>query len=285
MGALGKSWSPFLERNKEIATSLYVSAFVHLSLLLVIGASMYESGADDRNLPELSVQLVTREGPSSEEVTDAALPKPAPEPVQPVVDDPGNAPDTVVSDTLAAAAPLQEQVPESLDEVPLTLAQVMNVEAAGTVVTTTGTSGLAVPLVTEPKPAAPVTEVPQPEKVMLTKNVAHLAQQLLDTNMTNSEVSWSQEGHQYTARVLRQPAPDSTGLEQVIAEVVTERDGKRMKTRLSMKRLAFSHFTQLVNFWDPNIRLHDDVIDGRFHSNTEIGRPTPVESSRAFSAR
>jgi hypothetical protein len=71
--------------------------------------------------------------------------------------------------------------------------------------------------------------------------------------------------------VLRQPAADSTGLEQVIAEIVTDRDGKRMKTRLSMKRLAFSHFTQLVNFWDPNIQLHDDVIDGRFHSNTEIG--------------
>jgi len=53
--------------------------------------------------------------------------------------------------------------------------------------------------------------------------------------------------------------------------VMTDRDGKRMKTRLSMKRLAFSHFTQLVNFWDPNIQLHDDVIDGRFHSNTEIG--------------
>jgi len=44
-----------------------------------------------------------------------------------------------------------------------------------------------------------------------------------------------------------------------------------MKTRLSLKRLAFSHFTQLVNHWDPNIQLHDDVIDGRFHSNTEIG--------------
>jgi len=43
-----------------------------------------------------------------------------------------------------------------------------------------------------------------------------------------------------------------------------------MKTRLSLKRLAFSHFTQLVNNWDPNIMLHDDVIDGRFHSNSEI---------------
>jgi hypothetical protein len=69
---------------------------------------------------------------------------------------------------------------------------------------------------------------------------------------------------------MRQPAADSTGLEQVIAEIVTSKDGKRMKTRLSLKRLAFSHFTQLVNNWDPNILLHDDVIDGRFHSNSEI---------------
>jgi hypothetical protein len=51
---------------------------------------------------------------------------------------------------------------------------------------------------------------------------------------------------------------------------MTNQDGKRLKTRLSLKRLAFSHFTQLVNHWDPNILLHDDVIDGRFHSNTKI---------------
>jgi hypothetical protein len=106
---------------------------------------------------------------------------------------------------------------------------------------------------------------------MLTKSVQKLAQQLLDTNMMNTELNWTQDGRQYSARVTRQPAPDSTGLEQVVAEIMTENDGKRMKTRLSLKRLAFSHFTQLINSWDPNIRLHDDIIDGRFHSNTEIG--------------
>ena len=115
------------------------------------------------------------------------------------------------------------------------------------------------------------TTVPQTEQVMLTKNVKQLAQKLLDTNMTNTELTWQQDGQQYSARVMRQPAADSTGLEQVIAEIMTNKDGKRMKTRLSLKRLAFSHFTQLVNHWDPNIQLHDDVIEGRFHSNTEIG--------------
>jgi hypothetical protein len=107
--------------------------------------------------------------------------------------------------------------------------------------------------------------------VMLTKNVQQLAQKLLDSNLANTELTWQQDGQRYSARVVRQPAADSTGLEQVIAEIMTDKDGKRMKTRLSLKRLAFSHFTQLVNHWDPNIRLHDDVIDGRFHSNTEIG--------------
>jgi hypothetical protein len=106
---------------------------------------------------------------------------------------------------------------------------------------------------------------------MLRQHVEQLARKLLETNTTETELTWQQEGREYTARVLRQPAPDSTGLEQVIAEIMTENEGKRMRTRLSLKRLAFSHFSQLVNRWDPNIRLHDDVVDGRFHSNSEIG--------------
>jgi hypothetical protein len=272
LGALTASWTTFREKHRDITVSVGASAVVHLAVLIIVGASMYESGEDDRNVPELSVQLVTREGPSSEEYTEAALPKPAPQPVQAVVDDPGTSEHTVASDALGMTAPMPEQVPDVVpEETQQPQAHVETLEASGAVLTTTGTSGLSVPIVTEPRPEAPVTMVPQPEKVMLTKSVTQLAQKLLDTNMTNSELTWSQDGHQYTARVLRQPAPDSTGLEQVIAEIVTDRDGKRMKTRLSMKRLAFSHFTQLVNFWDPNIQLHDDVIDGRFHSNTEIG--------------
>jgi hypothetical protein len=271
-GALAASWTRFREKHRDIAVSVSASAIAHLAVLIVIGASMYESGEDDRNVPELSVQLLTREGPNSEEYTEAALPKPAPEPAEQVVDDPGTADTTIASNTVAAARPQPEPVPDVVpDEIPQPEAQPQTLEASGAVLTTTGTSGVAVPIVTEPRPEAPVTLVPQPEKAMLTKSMTQLAQKLLDANLTNSELTWSEAGHQYSARVVRQPAPDSTGLEQVIAEIVTDRDGKRMKTRLSMKRLAFSHFTQLVNFWDPAIQLHDDVIDGRFHSNTEIG--------------
>lgn len=272
LGALAASWATFREKHREITVSVGASAVMHVLLLIFVGAAMYESGEDDHDVPQLSVQLESRPGPSSEEVTDAALPQPAPEPVEAVVDDPGTADQTFASDTLAASAPPAEPIPAIVpDDIPQPQAYVSSAEASGAVITTTGTSGIAVPLATEPLPDAPVTMVPQPEKAMIAKNMTQLAQKLLDANRTDSEITWSEAGHQYTARVLRQPAADSTGLEQVVAEVMTDRDGKRMKTRLSMKRLAFSHFTQLVNFWDPNIRLHDDVIDGRFHSNTEIG--------------
>jgi len=56
-------------------------------------------------------------------------------------------------------------------------------------------------------------------------------------------------------------------------------------TDLRMTRLAFSNFGQFVNRWDPDVGLSDDVIDGRFHSNTSfvvhrVGRKAPVFNGR-----
>ena len=81
--------------------------------------------------------------------------------------------------------------------------------AEGPVLTTTGESQSTVAAITVPNPA-PTETVPQKEQVMLTKSVQQLAQKLLDTNMTNTELTWQQDGQQYSARVMRQPAADST---------------------------------------------------------------------------
>ncbi len=262
-------WTSLRTTHRDISTTFGISIAVHLLVLFGIGAALYTSGEDERDIPELSVQLVSRQGPNSEEVTDAALPKPAPEPVDDVVDDPGTASQTLDAPMVADQTPQTERAPD-VQELSAASASIEIPPLEGAVLTTTGPALDSVPVVTEPVNAAP-EPVPQQEQVMLTKNVTQLAQKLLDTQMTNTELTWQQDGQQYSARVMRQPAADSTGLEQVIAEIVTNKDGKRMKTHLSLKRLAFSHFTQLVNQWDPNIRLHDDIIDGRFHSNTQIG--------------
>jgi hypothetical protein len=263
--ATERFWT-FFQPHREITTSLGISGAVHVALLLVFGAAIYVSGEDEVDIPELSVQLETRDGPSSQEYTEAALPQPTPDPVERVIDDPGSAMQSFDAPAVAESLPLLEQAPDVV-ETEISEAHPQAIEA-GTVIATTSESTEIVPQVLEPVPAAPIEK---PEQVMLTKSVSKLAQQMLDTNLTNQELSWSEEGRQYFARLRRQPAADSTGLEQVVAEIMTENDGKRMKTRLSLKRLAFSNFTQLVNNWDPRIALHDDIIDGRFHSNTEIG--------------
>jgi hypothetical protein len=263
-----KFWTAF-HPHRILTSGFGISAGLHLALFLIVGTALFDSGEDDRDVPEMSVQLVTREGPNSEEFTEAALPQPAPEPVQDVLDDPGTAARTLDAATMADATPLLEQAPDAQVAEAVETAASAPVEA-GSVLTTSGATQDAVALVAEPAPRAAATEIPQPEKVMLTRNLQQLAQKLLDTNTTDSQITWQEDGQQYSARVLRQPAPDSTGIEQVVAEVMTHKDGKRMKTRLSLKRLAFSHFTQLVNNWDRNIQLHDDIIDGRFHSNTEF---------------
>jgi len=263
-----KFWTAF-RPHREVSTTLGISATVHLVVLLGIGSALYEDGKDNADVPEMSVQLVTREGPNDEEFTEAALPQPAPDPVEDVLDDPGTGEKTLDAPALASTSPMLEKVPD-VEDLNAPAAFVEPSPAAGAVLTTTAASDIEVAAVAEPDPKGAAEVIPQPEQSMLTHNVQQLAQKLLDTNSTATTLSWQQDGQQYSARVMRQPAADSTGLEQVIAEIMTNKDGKRMKTRLSLKRLAFSHFTQLVNNWDKTTLLHDDVIDGRFHSNSEI---------------
>ena len=88
--------------------------------------------------------------------------------------------------------------------------------------------------------------------------------------MIAEQLSWEHEGRTYSARITRDAADDNMGMDQMIVEVSTERDGRRWSTQMRMQRLAFSSFAQFVDRWDPNVQIHDDEIDGRFHSNSEI---------------
>ncbi len=96
-----------------------------------------------------------------------------------------------------------------------------------------------------------------------------------------STLSWRDDGQQYTAVLRQVPSADAMGMQQLAIELTTERDGERLVTELRMNRVAFSNFAQFIDRWDPAVAIHDDPIDGRFHSNSEIrvsrdGRAKPV---------
>ena len=87
---------------------------------------------------------------------------------------------------------------------------------------------------------------------------------------TSATIDWRDSGQEYTAVLRRVPAADAMGMEQLLVELSTERDGERLVAELRMNRVAFSNFAQFIDRWDPEVQIHDDLIDGRFHSNTEI---------------
>ncbi len=88
--------------------------------------------------------------------------------------------------------------------------------------------------------------------------------------VTGEQLFWEHEGRTYSAEFTHDAAGDNMGMDHMMVEVSTERDGRRWSTQMRMQRLAFSSFAQFVDRWDSDVQIHDDEIDGRFHSNSEI---------------
>ena len=139
------------------------------------------------------------------------------------------------------------------------------------IVTTTGESEHSVPTGPPVAEATVALDVaPSTQQAELTHKILKWAQGLRDSGDTPSQLVWQQDGRSYTAVLKRRPATSNTDLESAVVEISTTEDGKELRTLLHLKRLAFSHYTQLVDQWDASVQLHDDEVFGRFHSNTEI---------------
>jgi hypothetical protein len=144
----------------------------------------------------------------------------------------------------------------------------------------------------EPVDTAPAVAPPtEPRRALEPQEQDDLRRRLaswtgeLDADGTSATMTWRENDEEYTAVFRPLGAADAMGMEQLAVEVSTERDGERLVTDLKMTRLAFSNFGQFVNRWDPGVGLYDDVIDGRFHSNTtfnvaRIGSKSPVFNGR-----
>ncbi len=129
-------------------------------------------------------------------------------------------------------------------------------------------------------PVAQRIPVPEAEQRMLENRLERLARNFDRAAQIDSSQSWEHDGAVYTAEVTQLPVEGDMGIERVAIKVSTEVDGDRFSTELRMMRMAFSSFAHFIDRWDPNVQMHDDVIDGRFHSNSEIavsssGNATP----------
>lgn len=127
------------------------------------------------------------------------------------------------------------------------------------------TPAVVIPETVQP---APIVLASAEEQAALPEQLAKMVGELSGSPETRLE--WQQNGKQYSAKLVWERAKDGTALEHVVAQVSASDHGKVMSTRIMLKRLAFSQFTQIVDKWDPMVQLHDDVIVGRFHSNSQF---------------
>jgi hypothetical protein len=278
---------PALKRPIVWAGTL--SALLHLLLFSVLGLPSFHSSVPSP-VPEMWLRL--------EAAAQGATARDAASPVEPPAAPAGRTPEEL----LTAAASARPVATQSRPRMPAPTAEPAEAATASessapapaddSVATATASTGPAhadapageSPLLTTesvsdrtvPVPAEAASAPPpgivisSGQESMLSRWVVQAVQHLQEANLTQARLSLQHRGHRYTARLERHPAADAMGIDRVSVEITTEEDGKLLHTLLQLKRLAFSHFTQFVDDWDPADQLHADAIEGRFHSNSEL---------------
>lgn len=108
------------------------------------------------------------------------------------------------------------------------------------------------------------------QRNMLDRRITKSIEKMQQFDAATEMLSWQEKGQVYKARLRSQPASGDMDLDEILVEVMTEKDGNRLTTEMRMKKLAFSSFAQFVHRWDSDIRFHNDEMYGRFHSNSAI---------------
>lgn len=128
-------------------------------------------------------------------------------------------------------------------------------------------------------------EINNQELEMFDNKVAQWSSNILDHLESTESQIWQQGDYQYNATFEKQVAKNDMDTDEVLIEIATNRDGKKLTTSLRLKKMAFSNFAQFVNQWDSAVSIHDDEVNGRFHSNTRLNLLATRNVSPVFNGK
>ncbi len=106
------------------------------------------------------------------------------------------------------------------------------------------------------------------EQKELLKHLKRLTENFDVNTPGDVQVTWRHKNAMYTFTLRHKPSDSQEDFDELLVDITKEEQGLSLSTQLRMQRLAFSHFAKFVDYWDPNVAVHDDEFDGRFHSNT-----------------
>jgi hypothetical protein len=258
-----KEWS----QHAAIQRAIGLSIALHAVLMLAIRAGPFAMSTPGV-APEWHLRIaeaadrVAEHGvvaPARRRLLSPADPTPAP------VDDRANdlRPLESTSQTNAVAAQPSAMAGDDAETIDKVDAPAAAPDANEVLTTTAVQSTLSVPVVVG-------RAMTSTEREMVARRIKDWSGKIRDPEQVPTSMTWREKDRQYTAEFVRHPATSVTDLERVDVVVSTEENGRSLRSRLQLMRLAFSQFAQLVDQWDPSMQLHDDEIYGRFHSNSEI---------------
>ena len=272
-----------LQRRRATLVSV-VGHGVALALLALVSARLTPPQGES---PLIMAELVTALEPAAAPAPIASDLAPDPEPADPLPDQPlPPEPETPVEPQAVAPSPTPpprapEPEPEHTVEPPSVPQPVERVVEV-----------LELPAIPAPVEESPAELVEPAQPIGPTRALASHEERAVLRKLSSwtgrfsaeepdPTLRWREDGQEYTAVLKPMPAADAMGMEQLAVELTTQRNGERLVTELRMNRIAFSNFAQFIDRWDPDVQIHDDLIDGRFHSNSEInvsrdGRVRPV---------
>ncbi|NND00322.1 MAG: hypothetical protein HKN85_09085, partial [Gammaproteobacteria bacterium] len=123
------------------------------------------------------------------------------------------------------------------------------------------------------------------QKRMIDKRIKKWAARLDSAKEIKDSIRWQHRGQTYVAKFSHLPASGQMDLDKIVVEVLTEHNGNRLAMTMQLKKLAFSNFAQFVHRWNPDISMHDDEMDGRFHSNSRINLDFDRDARPVFHGR
>jgi len=177
-------------------------------------------------------------------------------PVQQITSSQTDAVEDSATDPLATAP--------SLTTLPEKEAKQLTDDALLTKLPTTASTALNI------QPVVTRVQASDSEQQMLNSKLTEIVANLDNLEEMPDGVDWEVDGQHYTASLQQVTAENEMGLPEILVTVKTEMDGAELTTEMSMKQLAFSNFAQFVHRWDSDVQIHDDQLDGRFHSNSRI---------------
>jgi len=108
------------------------------------------------------------------------------------------------------------------------------------------------------------------ERKMIADKIQEFIVDNKNSELDSATIQWESQGSLYRGTFSREKLSDVMALEKLHINLRRNKNGQERFTEIHYKRLAFSNYAQVVNRWDDNVMISEDVFEGRFHSNTSI---------------